>query len=113
MLGLIAASRSGRLVSTWKRCRGERTITSKTRWMSPSLPWPANVWAGATVEDSAHRYRADQLRQTGAAVKYLVLEPLVGPVDALDLTGIGWVILGGESGPGARAMHGDWVRSVR
>jgi protein gp37 len=81
--------------------------------MSPRLPWPANVWAGATVEDAAHAYRADQLRQTGAAVKYLVLEPLLGPVDALDLTGIGWVILGGESGPGARALHSDWVRSVR
>jgi len=81
--------------------------------MSPSLPWPANVWAGATVEDSAHRARADQLRQTAAAVKYLVLEPLVGPVDAFDLTGIDWVILGGESGPGARPMHIDWVRSVR
>ena len=81
--------------------------------MSPRLPWPANVWAGATVEDAAHAYRTDQLRQTGAAVKFLVLEPLLGPVDALDLTGIGWVILGGESGPGARPLHVDWVRSVR
>jgi protein gp37 len=81
--------------------------------MSPHLPWPANVWAGATVEDAAHAHRADRLRQTGAAVKYLVLEPLLGPVDALDLTGIDWVILGGESGPGARPLHIDWVRSVR
>ena len=81
--------------------------------MNPRLPWPANVWAGATVEDSAHAYRADLLRQTGAAVKYLVLEPLLGPIDDLDLTGIDWVILGGESGPGARPLHIDWVRSVR
>ena len=81
--------------------------------MSPRLPWSANVWAGATVEDAAHAYRADQLRQTGAAIKYLVLEPLLGPVDELDLAGIDWVILGGESGPGARPLHIDWVRSVR
>lgn len=81
--------------------------------MSSRLPWPANIWAGATVEDDAHRGRADWLRQTGAAVRYLVLEPLLGPVEQLDLSGIGWVILGGESGPGARPLHIDWVRSVR
>jgi protein gp37 len=81
--------------------------------MSARLPWPANVWAGATVEDAAHAYRADRLRQTGAAVKYLVLEPLLGPIDDLDLTGIDWVIVGGESGPGARPLHVDWVRAVR
>ncbi len=81
--------------------------------LSRRLPWPANVWSGATVEDAAHLGRADQLRQTGAAVKYLVLEPLLGHVDDLDLTGIDWMIVGGESGPGARPMHADWVRSVR
>jgi len=81
--------------------------------MSPRLPWPANAWAGATVEDAAHAYRADQLRQTGAATKYLVLEPLLGQIDELDLKGIDWVILGGESGPGARPPHIEWVRSVR
>ena len=81
--------------------------------LSPRLPWPANVWAGATVEDAAHVGRADRLRQAGAAVKYLVLEPLLGPIDDLDLTGIDWVILGGESGPGARPLDADWVRSVR
>jgi len=80
---------------------------------SPSLPWPPNVWAGVTVEDDAHCGRADRLRQTGAAVKYLVFEPLLGPIDDLDLEGIGWVIVGGESGPGARPMHDDWVRSLR
>ncbi len=81
--------------------------------MSTRLPWPANVWAGATVEDAAHVSRADWLRQTPAALKYLCLEPLLGPVDRLDLTDIGWVILGGESGPGARPLHPDWARSVR
>lgn len=81
--------------------------------MSARLPWPVNVWAGATVEDGAHRSRADHLRKTGAAVKFLVLEPLLGPVDALDLDSIDWVIVGGESGPGARPMHIDWARSIR
>jgi protein gp37 len=81
--------------------------------MSACFSWPANVWAGVTVEDEAHEGRGDWLRQTPAALKYLVLEPLLGPVDDLDLTGIGWVIVGGESGPGARALHPDWVRSVR
>ena len=81
--------------------------------MSANLPWPANVWAGVTVEDAAHQWRADRLRRVPAAVRYLVLEPLLGPVDALDLRGIGWVILGGESGPGARPLQAEWVRSVR
>ncbi len=81
--------------------------------LSEGLPWPANVWAGATVEDAAHQWRADLLRRVPATVRYLVLEPLLGPIDALDLRDIGWVILGGESGPGARPLHVDWVRSVR
>jgi len=81
--------------------------------MDPRLPWPANVWAGVTVEDAAHQWRTEQLRRTRAALRYLSLEPLLGPIDALDLRGVGWVILGGESGPGARALHPDWVRSIR
>lgn len=81
--------------------------------LSPRLTWPGNVWAGVTVESAEYQFRADHLRQTGAAVKFLVLEPLLGPIDALDLRGIDWVIVGGESGPGARPIHADWVRSVR
>ncbi len=81
--------------------------------IGPRLPWPSNVWAGVTVEDTAHQWRADLLRRVPAAVRYLVFEPLLGPVDDLDLRDIDWVILGGESGPGARPLHVDWVRSVR
>jgi protein gp37 len=88
--------------------RAERLVA-----LSPRLPCSANVWAGVSVEDAARAYRLDQLRQTGAAVKYVSLEPLLGPIDDLDLSGIDWVILGGESGVGARPMHIDWVRSVR
>jgi protein gp37 len=80
-----------------------------------SGPWPLpNLWLGVSVEDQKWAdIRIDALRETPAAVRMLSLEPLLGPLDSLDLTGIGWVIVGGESGPGARPMHPDWVRSLR
>ena len=81
--------------------------------LSSMLPWPLNVWMGVSVENSDYLGRIDELRQCGAAVKFLSLEPLLGPLDGLDLTGINWVIVGGESGPGARAMDPDWVRDIR
>ena len=80
--------------------------------MSPQLPWPENIWMGVSVENQRWTSRIDDLRQTGAAIKFLSCEPLLGPLD-LDLEGIDWVIAGGESGPGARPMDGDWVRGVR
>jgi protein gp37 len=81
--------------------------------LSPQLPWPSNVWMGVSVENDAYVSRIDRLRQSNAAVKFLSLEPLLGPLGGLDLTGIDWVIVGGESGPGARPMNADWVRSIR
>ena len=80
--------------------------------LSPTLPWPENIWMGVSVENQRWTSRIDDLRQTGAAIKFLSCEPLLGPLD-LDLDGIDWVIAGGESGPGARPMDGDWVRGVR
>ena len=80
--------------------------------LSPKLPWPENVWMGVSVENQRWTSRIDDLRRTGAAIKFLSCEPLLGPLD-LDLSGIDWVIAGGESGPGARPMDGDWVRGVR
>lgn len=77
------------------------------------LPWPSNVWMGVSVENQAHAWRIDCLRRTPAAVKFLSLEPLLGPLDSLNLEGIDWAIAGGESGPGARAMRPEWVRSIR
>jgi protein gp37 len=77
-------------------------------------PWPLpNVWLGATVESSRHLGRIDRLRQCPAAVRFLSCEPLLSSLGTLDLTGIDWVIVGGESGPGARPMHPGWVREVR
>ena len=80
--------------------------------LSPTLPWPENIWMGVSVENQRWTSRIDDLRQTGAKIKFLSCEPLLGPLD-LDLDGIDWVIAGGESGPGARPMNGDWVRGVR
>lgn len=68
---------------------------------------------GVSVENSDYQYRIDNLRRTNAVVKFLSLEPLIGPLDDLDLEEIDWVIAGGESGPGARPIKLDWARSVR
>lgn len=72
-----------------------------------------NVWLGTSVENADVLHRIDTLRQTPAALRFLSIEPLLGPLGKLNLEGIGWVIVGGESGPGARPMHPDWVREIR
>ncbi len=77
------------------------------------LPWPENIWMGVSVERTDYEYRIDHLRRTRAAVKFLSLEPLLGPLPKLDLRGIDWVIVGGESGPHARPMLPEWVVDIR
>jgi protein gp37 len=84
----------------------------RLRELAPHLPWPANVWMGVSVENADHRERIDDLRATPAAVKFLSLEPLLGPLPDLDLDGIDWVIVGGESGPRARPMDPAWARDL-
>lgn len=81
--------------------------------LSTDLPWPDNVWQGVSVEDERVVDRIDFLRQVPAKVRFLSIEPLIGPINNLNLEGIHWVIVGGESGPGARPMDSDWVRSIR
>lgn len=85
----------------------------RLRRLAPSLDWPANLWMGVSVEDTTVTDRIGDLAQVPAAVRFLSCEPLLGPLPRLDLGGIGWVIVGGESGPGARAMHPDWARGIR
>ena len=80
---------------------------------SPKLPWPPNVWMGVSVEDEHVMNRVDDLRKTGAHIKFLSLEPLIGPLPDIVLDGINWVIVGGESGPGAREMKKKWVIDIR
>jgi len=81
--------------------------------LAPLLNWSENVWMGVTIENNDYVGRADNLRKVGAAVRFLSLEPLLGPLPDLELDGIGWVIVGGESGPGARVMKGEWVVEIR
>jgi len=77
------------------------------------LQWPHNVWMGTSVEDGRVRHRIDLLRQTGARVKFLSCEPLIGPLPEMDLRGIDWVIVGGESGRKPRPMKPDWVVDIK
>ena len=81
--------------------------------LSCKFPWPDNVWMGVTVENSDCAVRIEDLRLTGAAVKFLSCEPLLSPIPDLNVDGIDWVIVGGESGPGARPMHHEWVTDIR
>ncbi len=75
--------------------------------------WPPNVWMGVSVENAQYRFRVDHLRRVPAAVRFISAEPLVGPISGLDLSGVAWLIAGGESGPRARPMHPEWVRELR
>jgi protein gp37 len=77
------------------------------------VPPPAHIWLGVSVENSRASARIRHLREAPAAVRFLSIEPLIGPVGPMELDGIHWVIAGGESGPGARPMHMDWARDVR
>jgi protein gp37 len=72
-----------------------------------------HIWLGVSIESNEYAWRADMLRETPAAVRFLSVEPMLGPIDKVDLAGIDWVIVGGESGPGARPMHSRWALDVR
>jgi protein gp37 len=87
--------------------------SKRLRAMAHLLPWPSNVWMGVTVEDARQVSRVADLQEVPAAVRFLSCEPLLGDIRRLPLKGIGWVIVGGESGPGARAMKPEWVRSIQ
>lgn len=80
--------------------------------LSSKLDWPDNLWMGVSVENQQTSYRIDYLRKTEAKIKFLSVEPLIGPIKSLDLKDINWVIVGGESGPKARPMKEDWVLDV-
>ncbi len=81
--------------------------------LASMLKWVENIWMGVTVESADYKERIDYLRYTSAHIKFLSLEPLLDDLGRLDLSGIDWVIVGGESGPGARPIKIDWVRNVR
>jgi len=81
--------------------------------LAPLLEWSENIWMGVTIENNNYIERANNLRTVNAAVKFLSLEPLLGPVPDLELAGIDWVIVGGESGPGARPILKKWVLDIK
>ncbi len=88
--------------------RAERLVR-----LAPTLPWPPNIWQGVSVESAKYTGRADLLRTVPAAIRFLSVEPLLGPIPRLPVRGIQWVVVGGESGPGHRAVQVEWVREIR
>lgn len=83
-------------------------------YLAKDFSWPiSNVWVGTSIENNRFAARADSLRLTPAAVRWISAEPLLGPLDLVDLTDIDWVVVGGESGAGARPLHPQWVRDLR
>jgi len=99
--------------ANWHRFQILTKRSERLRSLGQHLPWVENIWMGVSVESDAYAHRINHLRRTGAATKFLSLEPLLGPLDNLWLEGIDWVIVGGESGPGARPMKREWVTSIR
>lgn len=87
--------------------------TRRLRRIADRLPWPNNVWLGTSVENEEVLWRVDELRRVPAHVRFLSCEPLLGPLPDLDLDGIHWLIVGGESGPGSRPIDEAWVTHIR
>jgi protein gp37 len=99
--------------ATWHRFQVLTKRSERLSELGSRLKWPENVWMGVSVESEKYLSRIDGLRATPARVRFLSLEPLLGPLSELALHDIDWVIVGGESGPGARPMRPEWVREIR
>jgi protein gp37 len=87
--------------------------SERLRELSSTLKWKPQIWMGVSIENEDYVFRADDLRKTAAHIKFLSIEPLLGPLHKIRLCGIDWVIVGGESGPGARPIDPEWVRELR
>lgn len=113
----IPADFIGRIFRTMNECpqhqfqvltkRAERLVE-----LAPTLKWTPNIWMGVSVESQRYADRAQSLRKVPAHIRFLSVEPLLGPIDDLPLEGIHWVIVGGESGRGARPMEQEWVQAI-
>ena len=97
----------------WHRFQILTKRSERLAEIGSELTWTPNIWMGVSVETGRYRSRIDDLRETKSHVKFLSLEPLLSHLPHLDLNGIGWVIVGGESGPKARPMNEDWVTDIR
>lgn len=112
-VGYIQDVFSVMLQAQWHRFQVLTKRSTRLAELADVIDWPRNVWMGVSVENDAQRGRIDDLRTTPAAVRFLSLEPLLGPLPDVDLRDIDWVIVGGESGPGARPMRSEWVSDLR
>jgi protein gp37 len=99
--------------ASWHRFQILTKRPDRLSRMSPDLPWADNIWMGVTVEDRKCAFRIEHLRKTRASIKFISMEPLLEPIAELELTGIDWVIVGGESGPGARPLNEEWVMDIK
>jgi protein gp37 len=99
--------------ANWHRFQILTKRSQRLQELSPRLPWQSNIWMGVSVENKDFTFRVDHLRHTAAQIKFLSLEPLLGPLPKLNLRSIDWVIVGGESGPRARYMNPEWVLDIR
>jgi protein gp37 len=99
--------------ANWHRYQVLTKRSQRLVRLSPELPWKPHIWMGVSVESDRYTFRIDHLRETGAHIKFLSLEPLLGPLPNLDLRNIDWAIVGGESGPGARMIRKEWVLDIR
>ncbi len=97
----------------WHRFQVLTKRSERLAELNPKLEWAPNIWMGVSVESDKHRSRVDDLRSINSLVKFLSLEPLLGPLPNLNLNSIDWVIVGGESGPDARPMDPDWATDLR
>jgi protein gp37 len=99
--------------ANWHRYQVLTKRSDRLLALSPAIKWTGHVWMGVSVESPSYLFRVDDLRRTGAKVKFLSLEPLLAALPELKLAGIDWAIVGGESGPGARIMKESWVLDIR
>lgn len=97
----------------WHRFQVLTKRTRRLQELAPQLPWAKNIWIGASIENMRVIGRVQDLKTVPAHIRFLSCEPLLGPLDGIDLNGIDWVIVGGESGPHARPMNPDWVIDIR
>ncbi len=99
--------------ASWHRFQILTKRSDRLLEFSSKLPWRSNIWMGVSVENDDYSFRIDDLRQTGAHIKFLSLEPLLGPLPNLKLDGIDWAIVGGESGPKSRPVFSKWIIDIR
>jgi protein gp37 len=99
--------------ATWHTFQVLTKRSARLRELAPDLPWPPNVWMGVSVENGDYLRRMADLQTVPACVRFVSFEPLLARLPRLDLTGIAWTIVGGESGPGARPIQPEWVLEIR